>query len=173
MLKFPSGLEIRTCALAISCYNMPIVVFRPSQAPALMTKHVIAHLDEIKPGRRKIVDVEGRAIGLFNINGEYFAVRDRCPHQGGSLCSGQLWGPVHAPAGSTHPFRETAALLRCPLHAWEFDLRTGQSWFDEDRQGKRRFPASLAPAEADLQQGPYVAQTYPVSIEGDDILIDV
>ena len=138
-----------------------------------MAKFVVAGVDEIKPGRRKIVTVNGRAIGVFNVNGEYFALRDRCPHQGGSLCSGQMWGPVHAPAAVAHPFNTTAPLLRCPLHAWEFDMRTGQSWFDPDRLGQRRFPASLEPAEAELQLGPYFAQTYPVSIEEQDVVIEV
>jgi len=138
-----------------------------------MAKYVVARVDEIKPGRRKIVTVDGRAIGVFNVNGEFLAVRDRCPHQGGSLCSGQMWGPVRAPASGEYEFTTTGPLLRCPLHAWEFDMRTGQSWFDPDRQGLRRFPASLAPAEAELQKGPYLAQTYPVSIEDQDLFIEI
>jgi len=138
-----------------------------------MTKYVVARVDEIKPGRRKIVYLEGRSIGVFNVNGEFFAVRDRCPHQGGSLCSGQMWGPVHAPATGDWEFSQTGPLVRCPLHAWEFDMRTGQSWFDPDKLGRRRFPASLAAAEAELQKGPYVVQTYPVRIEDQNLVIDV
>jgi nitrite reductase/ring-hydroxylating ferredoxin subunit len=138
-----------------------------------MAKYIVARLDEIKPGRRKIVSVEGRSIGIFNVNGEFFAVRDRCPHQGGSLCSGQLWGPVRAPATGEHEYTTTAPLLRCPLHAWEFDVRTGQSWFDPDRLGQRRFPASLATVEAELEKGPYVVQIYPVSIEDQDLVIEI
>jgi nitrite reductase/ring-hydroxylating ferredoxin subunit len=138
-----------------------------------MAKYVVARVDEIKPGRRKIVDIDGRSIGVFNVNGEFFALRDRCPHQGGSLCSGQLWGPVRAPATGEHEYILTAALVRCPLHAWEFDVRTGQSWFDQDKLGLRRFPASLAIVEAALEKGPYVVQTYPVSIDEQDIVIEV
>ena len=138
-----------------------------------MPRHIVARVDEIKPGRRKIVSVDGRSIGVFNLNGEFFAVRDRCPHQGGSLCSGQLWGPVRAPAAGKFEYTLTAPLLRCPLHAWEFDVRTGQSWFDPDKLGRRRFPASLETVEAELEKGPYVVQTYPVSVEEQDLVIEI
>ncbi len=46
-------------------------------------KYVVASVDEIPPGGRKIVEVAGRSIGVFNVKGEYFALRNRCPHQGG------------------------------------------------------------------------------------------
>ena len=55
-------------------------------------KYVVAAVDEIPPGGRKIVDVAGRSIGVFNLGGEYFALRNRCPHQGGPLCEGRVWG---------------------------------------------------------------------------------
>ncbi|HEV8638476.1 MAG TPA: Rieske 2Fe-2S domain-containing protein, partial [Chloroflexota bacterium] len=48
-------------------------------------KHVVAAVDEIPPGGRKIVEVAGRSIGVFNLGGEFFALRNRCPHQGGPL----------------------------------------------------------------------------------------
>ena len=48
----------------------------------------VAAADEIPPGERKIVEIGGRSIGVFNVAGEYFALRNRCPHQGGPLCEG-------------------------------------------------------------------------------------
>ena len=55
-----------------------------------MARHVVARVDEIPPGERKIVEVAGRSIGVFNVGGEFFALRNRCPHQGGPLCEGRL-----------------------------------------------------------------------------------
>ena len=55
-------------------------------------KYVVATVDEIPPGSRKIVDVDGRSIGVFNVGGEYFALLNRCPHQGGPLCHGNTHG---------------------------------------------------------------------------------
>ena len=57
-------------------------------------KYVVAAADEIPPGGRKIVDVDGRSIGIFNLDGEFFALRNRCPHQAAALCEGTLWGAL-------------------------------------------------------------------------------
>ena len=38
--------------------------------------------------RGKLVTIEGREIGVFNVHGEFYALRNRCPHQGGALCKG-------------------------------------------------------------------------------------
>ncbi len=54
-----------------------------------MARYVVAAVDEIPPGARKIVTVAGRSIGIFNVDGEFFALRNRCPHQGGPLVRGQ------------------------------------------------------------------------------------
>ncbi len=59
-------------------------------------KHIVATVDEIAPGRHKIVEVAGRSIGVFNVGGEFFALRNSCPHQGGPLCAGRVSGFVIA-----------------------------------------------------------------------------
>ncbi len=66
-------------------------------------KHVVASVDEIPPGGRKIVEVAGQSVGIFNVDGEFFALRNRCPHQRGPLCEGKLWGilEAHRPGSSS------------------------------------------------------------------------
>ena len=59
-----------------------------------MSKHVVATVNEIPPGARKLVTVRGRSIAVFNLGGEFFGLLNRCPHQGGSLCEGQI-GRAH------------------------------------------------------------------------------
>ncbi len=61
-----------------------------------MERYVVGRVEEIPPGGRKIVTVAGRSIGIFNVNGAFFALRNRCPHQGGPLCEGALWGMLQA-----------------------------------------------------------------------------
>lgn len=61
-----------------------------------MASHPVARVDEIPPGERKIVEIAGRSIGVFNLGGEFFALRNRCPHQGGPLCVGQRLGAISA-----------------------------------------------------------------------------
>jgi 3-phenylpropionate/trans-cinnamate dioxygenase ferredoxin subunit len=128
-------------------------------------KYVVATVDEIAPGNRKIVDVDGRSIGVFNVRGEYFAVLNRCPHQGGPLCTGLTHGFLEPAAVGEYRYDRPGEILRCPWHGWEYDLRTGQSWFDPAHVLVRRYDVSVESATGGLQPGPYVAETFPVSIE--------
>jgi nitrite reductase/ring-hydroxylating ferredoxin subunit len=122
-------------------------------------KHVVADADEIQPGQRKIVDIEGRSIGVFNVDGEYFALRNRCPHQGGALCEGKLWGVLKADRPGGFEYSPTQEVLTCPWHGWEFHVRTGQSWCDPMHLRVRRYDVSV--------------ETYKVSVEGMYVLVDV
>ena len=62
--------------------------------------------------------------------------------------------------------------IRCPWHGWEFDIRTGQSWCDPTSVRARQFLVTVAPG-SQLLKGPYVAETFQVSIEEDYLIIDV
>jgi 3-phenylpropionate/trans-cinnamate dioxygenase ferredoxin subunit len=62
-------------------------------------------------------------------------------------------------------------LLRCAWHGWEFDMRTGQSWFDPARVKVRTYPVVTEDGEP-LAKGPYVAETFPVHIEDSYVIIE-
>ena len=136
-------------------------------------KYVVATVDEIPPGERKIVEVDGRAIGVFNVRGEYFAVLNRCPHQGGPLCTGNTHGFLESASVGEYRYSRPGEILRCPWHGWEYDLRTGQSWFDPAHVLVRRYDVSVEPGATGLQPGPYVAETFPVSVERHYVVVDV
>ena len=137
-----------------------------------MPKYVVGTIAEIPPGARKILDIAGRSIGVFNINGEFFALRNRCPHQGGPLCTGRLSGFVMAEKPGEYTYRRRGEILRCPWHGWEFDVKTGQSWFDPARLRVRSYKVSLESMPPDnaevaapgLEKVPYLSETYPVTI---------
>jgi 3-phenylpropionate/trans-cinnamate dioxygenase ferredoxin subunit len=61
--------------------------------------------------------------------------------------------------------------LRCPRHGWEYDIRTGQSWCDPKRA--RQFQVTVEQPGASLVKGPYIAETFPVSVEEDYLVVDV
>ena len=146
-------------------------------------KYVVASVDEIPPGGRKIVEVAGHAVGIFNIDGEFFALRNRCPHQSGPLCEGKLWGILEARLPGEFEYVPKREILACPWHGWEFHIRTGQSWCEPARLRARRYALSIEegsalPAEPDaprpgLVKGPYVAETYPVSTQGRYVVVEV
>jgi 3-phenylpropionate/trans-cinnamate dioxygenase ferredoxin subunit len=104
---------------------------------------VVARAEEIPPGERKIVEISGRSIGVFNLDGRYYALRNRCPHQGGPLCRGFQFGSLRSARPGDYEYSEPGAIIRCPWHGWEFDIRTGRSWFDPERQRVRAYPAAV------------------------------
>jgi nitrite reductase/ring-hydroxylating ferredoxin subunit len=55
-------------------------------------KFVVAPVADIPPGTHKVFTVGGRPIGIFNLNGKFCGLLNRCPHQGGRLCDGLLTG---------------------------------------------------------------------------------
>ena len=62
-------------------------------------------------------------------------------------------------------------MLKCPWHGWEFDIRTGQSWVDPRKTYVRRYGVTVETG-AELQEGPYVAETFPVHIEDSYVIVE-
>jgi nitrite reductase/ring-hydroxylating ferredoxin subunit len=141
-----------------------------------MPSYVVATVNEIAPGGRKIVEIAGRSIGVFNVGGEFYALRNRCPHQGGPLCDGRLAGYVVSPKPGAYEYVHDGEILRCPWHGWEFDLKTGQSWFDPAGTRVRTYPVTVEPCGSETGDqgrtpGPYVADTYDVTVEQDRVVV--
>ena len=61
----------------------------------------------------KIVYAGELAVGVYNLNGEYYALEDRCSHDDGPLCEGD-WDPDEG-------------VVICPRHGANFDIRTGDA----------------------------------------------
>jgi nitrite reductase/ring-hydroxylating ferredoxin subunit len=129
-----------------------------------MAGFVVAAAAEIPPGTRKIVEVAGRSIGVFNIGGSFYALRNRCPHQGGPLCQGRLSGIVVASCPGEEEYLRDGEILRCPWHGWEFDVKTGQSWIDPERLRVRTYSVTVEPA---------AAETYDVTVEQEMVVVHV
>ena len=137
-----------------------------------MARHVVASVDELPPGTRKFLDLDGRPIAIFNIKGEFFGLLNRCPHQGGNLVAGKLIGLVEAPQPGEYRYSRPGEILRCPWHGWEFDIRTGKSRCDPERVKARSFPVTVE-AGGELAEGPYKVETFAVSIEQDYIVLTI
>jgi 3-phenylpropionate/trans-cinnamate dioxygenase ferredoxin subunit len=137
-----------------------------------MNRHVVARVADIPPGSSKLVTVQGRDIAVFNLHGEFFAIFNRCPHEGAPLCQGQIVSLVESDEPGSYRLSRPGEMLRCPWHGWEFDIRTGQSWCDPRRTRVKSFAVAVEPGEA-VAKGPYVAETFPVSVEQDYVVIEV
>lgn len=137
-----------------------------------MTRQVVARTGDVSPGTCKLVTVNGREIGVFNIEGEYFALANRCPHEGGPLCQGKMIALVQSDGPGTYRLARKQEFLRCPWHGWEFEIRTGQSWCDPKSTRARQFQVTVEAGET-LVKGPYVAETFPVSVEEEYLVVEV
>lgn len=137
-----------------------------------MARHVVATVGEIAPGSCKIVTVRGREIGVFNVKDEYYALINRCPHDGADLCLGPVMPRFESDRVGDYKLTHHGEMLRCPWHGWEFDIKTGQSWCHPDSVKARSYPVEVVPGEA-LAKGPFVAETVPVIVDRNYIVLDV
>jgi 3-phenylpropionate/trans-cinnamate dioxygenase ferredoxin subunit len=109
------------------------------------TRHVIAAAADLPPGARKIVEVNGHEIGVFNLQGAYYALLNYCPHRSGPLCRGRQ-RPLVVSDGVYHvDYAREDEIIKCPWHQWEFDIKTGVALYDE----KLRVRTYHVAAEAD------------------------
>jgi nitrite reductase/ring-hydroxylating ferredoxin subunit len=74
-----------------------------------MTFRRVGRADEVPEGRGHCVRVGELEVGLFRVEGRIYAMENRCPHADAPLHEGELRG----------------AVVTCPGHGWEFDVRTG------------------------------------------------
>ena len=77
-----------------------------------MQDFVVCPAVDLPPGEVKIVRAGRLVIGVFNVDGEYYAIEDRCSHDDGPLAEGE--------------FEPEECVVVCPRHGSRFDLRTGR-----------------------------------------------
>ena len=94
---------------------------------------VVARTGEIPPGERQIIELQGRSIGVFNVQGRYVAVLNVCPHELAPVCLGRLGGTTLPSAPGEWIWGRDGEILACPWHGWEFDLLTGACLTDKRR----------------------------------------
>ena len=103
----------------------------------------IAEVTDVLPGEKKKFTLNNKTILLANVDGAFYALDNRCPHMGGALSGGDLEGGT----------------LVCPRHGAKFDIRTGKSVGN----------AKLAFVSVKVSD----AKTFPVKVEGNDVLVDL
>ncbi|MGI8434829.1 MAG: Rieske (2Fe-2S) protein [Nocardioidaceae bacterium] len=103
---------------------------------------MLATVDELPPGSRTIVDVDGQSIGVFNVDGRYVAVLNVCPHELGPVCLGRVGGTTLPSSPGEYRWGREGEILACPWHGWEFDLLTGKPLFGSV-PNLRRYPVEV------------------------------
>lgn len=85
-----------------------------------------------EPGARVLTEIKGVEIAVFNLDGEYHALANFCPHQSGPLCEGPLRGRVTVGEDLEWEYDSKKRNVVCPWHGWMFDVETGEN-VDADR----------------------------------------
>lgn len=162
------------------------------------SKVVVGRADDFKDGERVTVDIgNDKQVVVFRQDGSFYGLLNHCPHRGAPLCKGRFVANITSDRVGEYVFHGENRLLACPWHGWEFDIKTGQSYFDPVGTRARPFAvqvedgesvkadvesgqASFTPAEyaaqlevtgGGLQPGPYQAESFDVVIEDRYVVI--
>ena len=118
-------------------------------------RYVVGRVEDLPPGAMKLVPVGKFGVGVYNVNGDLYALTNYCPHRGGPLCTGRVIGWAE-PGDNPWEIRWTreGEIVRCPWHQWEFEISTGSAIVYQDT---RR---------------PYSIRMYPVVVEDGEIVLE-
>jgi len=95
----------------------------------------VAKTDEIAPGQARRVEVHGKRLALFNIEGNFYAIDDTCTHKGGPLSEGAVAGEQ----------------VTCPWHKAKFNIRTGDVVGPPARQGVARYSVRVTGTDIEIE----------------------
>ena len=87
----------------------------------------VAQTSDLAPGTSKVVQADGHSIGLFNVEGTFYAIDNTCTHRGGPLGEGELSGET----------------VECPWHGAHFNVKTGAVTRPPAAAGVRSFPVKI------------------------------
>lgn len=129
-------------------------------------RHEICKVTDLPVGSNKIMTLEGRSVGVFNVNGEFYALKNSCPHQGAPLCVGTVTGMTLPSAPGEYLYGKEGEVVRCPWHGWEFDLLTGKSIFDPHKCLVKTYEVAVETVEETKS-----VETYTVKVEEEKVVI--
>src|SRR3977135_3576512 len=108
-----------------------------------MTRHIVARTTEIPPGGNKVVGVDGRDIVVFHFNGEFFALLNRCPHEGAPLDKAACVARLNTPEPCLYERARVGELIRCAWLGWQSHMPPRQFWFGPGRVKVRTYPVVI------------------------------
>jgi nitrite reductase/ring-hydroxylating ferredoxin subunit len=112
-----------------------------------VAEHLIGLESDVPEGGGVLLVADGVEVGVFRVRGRLVAYENRCAHQGGPVCTGEVMGRYEellGPGGASLGERFSTDRLHivCPWHGWEYDLETGRCHADR-RFGLRAYPVTV------------------------------
>lgn len=95
----------------------------------------VARTDDLAPGQAKRLDIAGRSLALFNLEGRYHTIDDACNHRGGPLSEGQVEGDA----------------VVCPWHGAKFSITTGELLGPPGRGAIRSYPTRVNGQDIEIE----------------------
>lgn len=137
-----------------------------------MGKHIVGPVSSVPAGERRIIEAEGRSIGIFNVDGEFYALRNSCPHQAAPLCLGSIKGMTMPSKPGEYVWARDGEILRCPWHGWEFDILTGRSIFNPHRTRVKAYDVTIEHGVSTDELDESV-ETFHVTVEDGWIVVHI
>lgn len=155
----------------------------PTSRAKRLQKFVISRADELEDGDRLVVEVNGREVGIFNVRGTFYAILNRCPHLGGPLVKGMMMNEVTSTGPGNVEINRDKTFIACPWHNWEFDIQTGQSYWNPANLKARPFAVEVeegalvvdqvSAGSVGMIEGPYRAEMIKVSVEHEYLVLSM
>jgi len=111
-----------------------------------MAKYTVCQVRDLPAGEQIIVEAGSRTIGVFNVNGDYYAIRNQCPHQNAPLCRGVVTGTTLPSQPGEYIWAKDGEVVRCPWHGWEFDITSGRSIFNPHKIRVKNYAVTVEPS---------------------------
>jgi nitrite reductase/ring-hydroxylating ferredoxin subunit len=93
----------------------------------------------LKSGQRKLVTLDEAEIAIVNVDEKLYAFRNSCPHQGVPMVYGSITGTMLPSDPHIYQYGCENEIVKCPLHGWEFELKTGKSVFAPNQVSIRTY----------------------------------
>ena len=96
----------------------------------------VAEKKDLPAGKAIAVDVHGKQIAIFNVNGQYYAIDDTCTHAGGTLSEGEVEGTV----------------VTCPWHGATFNITNGAVLSDPAPEGVKSYKVHIEGEDIKIEE---------------------
>jgi nitrite reductase (NADH) small subunit len=106
--------------------------------------HDVGAETDFELDRCRVFEIRGRSIGVVRSVAGWFAIRNRCPHQGAPLCAGKVTGTMLPGAPDQLEWAMDGQVVRCPWHGWEFDLDSGRALFSISKDRAATYPVQVS-----------------------------
>ena len=116
-----------------------------------MTDLYVGKENEFADRERRVVVQGDTEVGVFRVDGAFYAWENNCPHQGGPVCQGKILAKVEEMIAADRTsqgltFSKDKLHIICPWHGYEYNVKTGRHPGDNNVR-LRSYPVKVTDGE--------------------------